>query len=246
METAWGPSARGRRSGGRGRLDHRCRCRRPRRRRGLGPRAGQPATAGKHHPLERWWQFRAGERVRNRDRRDAWSGGGATWTATARLTSSRRTSASRTRVYFGDGVGRVRTPQPARSGGTTTRATRSTSRTWILTGIGTFVVANVGARNAVYFNRGGEPAAFDEFRFGLRGLRDLRAGGRGSERRRVPGHRDREFRGTERPLRECGGRTRLEDVVSGQLRRLPDPAHQELLVGRIVLVDVEVAHVFMP
>ena len=35
-----------------------------------------------------------------------------------------------------------------------------------LDGDADIVVANVGARNAVYFNLGGGPPAFDEFRFG--------------------------------------------------------------------------------
>ena len=42
-----------------------------------------------------------------------------------------------------------------------------------------------------------------------------------------------------------GGDLRSEAIVAGQLRGLPNPIHQQLLIERVVLVDVEVTHVWL-
>ena len=147
-------------------------------------------------------------------------------------------------VYFGDGSGRVRQQPAVRTG--RRRELRGPSR-----GPGPrrgrgHCRCERGRAERGLLQPGRRAPGVRRVPLRVRGLLDLRAGGRGSERRRVPRHRDREFRDSERPLRECSGPTRLEDLVSRQRRRLPDPAHQELLVGLVFLVDVEIAHVLVP
>ena len=152
-------------------------------------------------------------------------------------------------VYFGDGSGGFERSLPFGRDDDESYAVHLADLD--LDGDPDIVVANVGARNAVYFNRGGEfnqggePRALREFRFWVRGLLNLRAGCGRSERRRVSGYRYGQLRGAERPLRERAGWTGLEGLLSRQRRRLPDPAHQEILVRLVILVDVEVAHVLV-
>ena len=67
-------------------------------------------------------------------------------------------------MYFGDAVGGFKRSLPFGSDDDQSYAVRLADVD--LDGDLDIIVANVGARNAVYFNRGGEAAGFGEFRFG--------------------------------------------------------------------------------